>query len=228
MFGCLALTVTPIEAETRLFLSSKSLGQEASPGNPVIDHRVGESGSLFLWVRTSTRLAGISVELSSAEPSVRFNDIEVFQFRSANGENRWTFTDTMISGDRSTAHFDGGCFCVGLAGYGMGGPASEAADQGFEPGTGFLFARVDYEAIARGKSELVLRIGNNLMSEVRPPIFFGIGDGAVENVRGASSELPDATIRVVPEPHTVYVAIFSLAALNCRNLRSSHWMRTAY
>jgi hypothetical protein len=158
---------------------------------------VPTSETFDIWVRTPVQLDGISLDLLVNGSAILVSAVEIHNPASAGG-NRWFFTSAppQIRSHEITS-IDAFAF-VGIAGGGSGiGPATSGHDPGYSATIdAFKFATISYFTFAEDKSELFLRVGNNILGNLTVPLFLGLGDAPVANKPGETSALPDGVIQV--------------------------------
>jgi hypothetical protein len=180
----------------------------AAPGNPVVDLPTQSStGSLWIWLHNDARLQSVAYDVMTTNPGViRFTGAEVFQYDllvapGVDIGDRWNLPTSpgMISGDgqkiinMSAVNVDKSGLDPTTRNFDQGWDA--LANPGPAPGAA-LFARIDFEAIGGGNTEVMLSMGSTLI---------------VENSQVAQTQFSGATVTVVPEPATV--SLVGLAVL---------------
>jgi hypothetical protein len=208
-----------------VFLSDKGFGQGATIDSPTITIRPNEVHELHVWVKTDIHtLVTVDLDLFQSDGGLEFLDATVHQPSSSGpslGTHRWVFADVA----HLTPEFIQGMLGSTTPTFGHSiGPFYEDHDTLFDPDVGaFLFASVDYSATRVVETELFLAIGRNTFNVNTLPfpneISLGVGDEPVANREGSMSKLPDATIRVVPEPQSVLLASLGVATLIFKLIR---------
>jgi len=177
-----------VRADTTVFLSDDASFADL---DVLVDATPGTSGAFDVWVRAGVQIAGISLDVVVTSGS----SIELTAAELVTPPDRWVITPSANVTPTAVTSIDGGAF-VGLSGNGIG-PDSTSSDAEYDAGLdAFRFARVSYEVVGTGVTELALRIGGNIIGFVSgsDPIFLGVGDGPVAALAGETGQFIDGRI----------------------------------
>jgi hypothetical protein len=199
-----------------VFLSDKGFDEGAVADSPTIRIRPNEVHQLHLWVNTDVLLTDVSLDLFQSNGVLDFIDAIVHRPTSVApypvvyGTQRWIG----VSVGQISPEFIRGMSGGVTPNFGIPiGPDVEDVDELFDPEVAaFLFATVNFTATIAGQTDLFLTNGGLYSISAVPIVALGTGDEPVENLPGAVSRLPDATIMVIPEPQSNW-AICSAALI---------------
>jgi PEP-CTERM motif len=179
----------------------------SAPGNPLIDLPTQSSaGSLWVWLHNDARLQSVAYDVVATTPGViRFTGAEVFQYDLLVGGvtdigDRWNLPTSpgQISPDgqqiinMSAVNVDKSGLDPATRAFDAGWDA--AANPGPAPGAA-LFARIDFEAMGGGTTDVVVSMGSTLI---------------VENSNVPDLQFSGASVRVVPEPAAISLMALAL------------------
>jgi hypothetical protein len=202
----LACVRAPLFGEPIFYLSANPIGVATRPEpDDTLFVQPGAEGILNLFVMTDVLLDNIGLDVLTTGGAIEFTGAIVFNDVNHPSGPRWSFTrQGIVQADQITTI--GGAAVLGFGANGIG-PGSP--DPGLDPTSGYLLATLDYVATAnRGAtSELFMQVGVNLITD-GPVRLGGPNHEAVPgDVAGATDNLLDFRIRVIPEPGSIALAI---------------------
>lgn len=219
-------------AVTFFFSEVGTIGGGATLANPSIELAApGETATLYLWATTTERVIGMGMNINSSDAAVVeataseiYNPISVVvanvitYVRWNSPVNSGTPGD-LVSGINAVAvSLPPDSPYQGLTAL---DPAFSSFDTtGYDPANGsFLVGEVTVQGTAEGTTDIKMAVSDLLIPV--DEVFFGAGEStpADGNVSGATSQIADATITVLPEPATLALLGFGAAGLLARKRR---------
>jgi hypothetical protein len=183
------------------------------PQIPSLNHdpdAIGTSDFFDVFVKTDVQVFGLSLDVIVEGSNIRLTDIEIPNYDVPGSDHdRWAaVTDGMAALDGKSIRGADGVALPAFAGIGIN-PA--APDSGFHAGgQAFHLARVHYDIVDVGLSDVFLEIGQNEIGLGAPTdIYLGAGDPPVAvdsdggGTAGLRSSLRDARIFDIPEPSSI-------------------------
>jgi hypothetical protein len=164
---------------------------------------------VFISAGATGDLAAIALDVYSEGPAIRLTDIQIMNFLSPPpATNRWAqINDGTVAVDGLSIVDGTAVGGFGLGGAGINPPDTDATDQGYSPiAQAYHFARVHYQVMAVGQSQIFFQVGGNEIALVGEDqtLRFGVGDDPIGPGAGGRSSLPEATIDVlIPEPASI-------------------------
>ena len=214
--------------ETRFFpFRDFDIGEATQLSDPTWEHptpTIGDTGTIHLWMRTSTQVAGISLDLVSDLPvsdfpSIAFSDLVIPNYVTLGGP-RWLFTLPPIEAERELRQIEMASL-PGFGGVGVG-PNTASGDPGYDASLdAFHLGSLSYQILNSGGATLKLRMGRNIVgfsnSGDAPSIYFGPGDQPVTNLPGSGDTTPDGRILIglALVPHAPEPSSAGLLAILC-------------
>lgn len=231
---CLALLLTAVLAvdsakAINVYLSpAGSVGGGATAGNPTPSHGTGENASLFVWIDLDgVDLGGAALNVVSSNTGViQFTGAETFNpkitISSIPAFDRWNSVGAGATTNDAVTGFNG-FRILGADGLLSTNTTAARLDTLYDAApNAFLFARIDYQTLALGSTDLFLQIGSQRISPITGvssdvPVFFGAGEAQslTGDQSGVSSSFADATVTVVPEPTVTSMLLIVGAVLTC-------------
>ena len=160
------------------------------------------SGTFAIFAQTPVLIAGVSLDLSWSGDSIEVTSVEL-PSNAEIGSPRWTINlNGTVDGTNNVVEaIEGGAF-IGLGSNGMG-PTTAGVDNLYNSvSDAFLFARVNYDVVQLGSTDLSLSVGRNIIGfndpndAINTPIHLGVGDLAA-NTAGSTGTMIDGLINVV-------------------------------
>jgi len=192
-----------------------------APSNYSKTHTTGEVGntSFFdVFVSTDVDIAGIALDVFATGPAIKLTDIDV---KATAG--RWaSIQDGAVGSGGGSVE---GAFTVALPGISGNGmkPAAPDADYAAAPVGAFNFARISYQILGPGTSQVFMQIGPNEIALLGDSLLhLGVGDPVVDPVGGSRSTQADATITVQGVPEPASLALAGLAVLSLAGVVRRH------
>lgn len=189
----------------RLFLSDSASAPSINV-NPTLTLPVNASESLFLWAElgANEQIPGLSYDVVNATSGIASTASYVIDNPLILGSSRWNAVNPGTVGELVL-----GTNLVRVGGGLNGGLTT--FDPTFDAvANAYRVAQIEVRADAVGMTDVFLQVGPQgiALGSAGDPISFGWNDAAIaNNAFGSASSLPEATIVVVPEPTTLWLAV---------------------
>jgi hypothetical protein len=221
-FGlCLAVLMiacTAAQADTIIYMTDQPPSPPSNLEKLHVPADIGMQSFFDVFVAADVHIGGIALDVFESGPAIDITDIQIHQ---ASGPRWGGITDGVASGVGDSSVI--GAFTIATPGFGSNGMNPAAPDDRYVPAPvgAFDFARVTYNIVGAGTSQIFLQIGDNEIALLDPTLLrLGVGDDPVDPFAGARSTGVDGTISVVPEPASL--ALVGLAMLSLVGLVRRH------
>jgi hypothetical protein len=178
---------------------------------------IGTSRFFDVFVSTDVHIPGISLDIFTIGPSIRLTDIEI---PNPSGPRWAAIEDGAVVGGGASIEGATAFALPGISGIGMNPFAPDSGYSG-PPVNAFHFARVHYDILSWGVSEVSMSIGDNEIALVGDScIRFGGADQCQVFPQGdLHGQFHVATISDIPEPTSLILAIGLGLAVACSSRR---------
>jgi|GEM_PF-3250272 len=176
------------QAQTAFYSGVSTVGGGVVNSNPSVLHNLSDgSGSLYIWVTDQERVNQSFALNSISDTSgvIAFTGATVYNPNIIGPVNRWTGVSSGGTSANSVMNFN----AVAVTNATGIDPANGVLDDLYDTiSDAFLFARLDYNIIGLGTTNLSLSEGSTLIVDGGAQVPFSFGS---------------AQITVVPEPNTI-------------------------